>query len=201
LSPDSGATTGASRTAAKPAKPTGTGAAVKAAPKNPMRLPFVEKLVVNIGVGEGGEKLVKATKVLEMLTKHKPVKTISKTTNRDWGIKVGMPIGCKVTLRGGDAGEFLKKAFWITQNKISVYSFDREGNFSIGVKDYTDFQGMKYDPDIGIFGMDISVTMRRSGSRVATRRRRPAPVPRVHRLTARESMAFLKDNFAVEVVR
>ncbi len=75
-----------------------------------MRQPRVEKVVVNIGVGEAGERLVKAQKVLEMVTKQKPVITIAKVTNRDLGVREGMPIGCKVTLRGERAETFLKKA-------------------------------------------------------------------------------------------
>ncbi len=59
-----------------------------------MRIIRVEKVVVNIGVGDAGEKLIKAEKVLNMLTDRKPVRTISKTTNRDLGIREGMPIGC-----------------------------------------------------------------------------------------------------------
>ncbi|MBQ5483355.1 MAG: 50S ribosomal protein L5, partial [Candidatus Methanomethylophilus sp.] len=67
---------------------------------NAMREIHVEKVVVNIGVGEAGERLVKAQKVLEMVTGHKSVQTTSRTINRDWGIRKGMPLGCKVTLRG-----------------------------------------------------------------------------------------------------
>ena len=174
---------------------------VTKAPQNAMRTPFIEKIVINIGVGEGGEKLVKATKVLEMLTKRKPVKTISRTINREWAVRIGMPIGCKVTLRRQEADEFLKRVLWITQGKIGLYSFDREGNLSIGIKDYTDFQGMKYDPEIGIFGMDISITMRRKGGRVSRRKRAGRPVPKKQRLSVKESVEFLKNKFNVEVVR
>ena len=74
---------------------------------NPMRQLRIEKITVNIGVGEAGEKLVKAQKVLDMVTGHKSVQTLSKTVNRDLGIREGMPLGCKVTLRGEDAEKFL----------------------------------------------------------------------------------------------
>ena len=73
-----------------------------------MRDLHVEKVVVNIGVGEAGERLVKAEKVLEMVTGQKPVETISKTVNRDLGIRQGMPLGCKVTLRGDVAEDFVR---------------------------------------------------------------------------------------------
>ena len=74
---------------------------------NPMKKIKVEKVTINIGVGEGGERLRKAERVIEMLTgQKKPLQTISKVTNRDLGIRKGMPIGCKVTLRSNRATEF-----------------------------------------------------------------------------------------------
>ncbi len=90
--------------------------------------PKIEKVTINIGVGEAGEQLKKAETVLLNITKHKPVHTLSKTTNKDWGIRKQMPIGCKVTLRGKEAQEFLKEALSTRQNKMSDYSFDEQGN-------------------------------------------------------------------------
>lgn len=165
-----------------------------------MRAIHIDKVVVNIGVGEGGEKLIKAQKILELLTNQKPIRTISKTTNRDFGIRKGMPIGCKVTLRKAKAVDFLKKAFWVKDNRIAKYSFDQEGNFSFGISDYTDFEKMKYDPEIGIFGLDISAVLRRHGSRVINRRIMPRKIPIRHRIAQEECIDFIKDTFEVEVV-
>ncbi len=167
---------------------------------NPMMEPGIDKVVVNIGVGEGGEKLVKAERVLMMITKQKAVRTISRTTNKDLGIRWGMPIGCKVTIRKRAAEEFLKTTLWVKENKLTSYSFDHEGNFSFGISDYTDFPGQKYNPEIGIFGMDISVVMTRAGKRVSQRVRARRAIPRAHRLTAQEVMDFLRKRFNVEVV-
>ena len=91
-----------------------------------MRDLYVEKVVVNIGVGEAGERLVKAQKVLEMVTGQKSVQTMSKTINRDLGIRKGMPLGCKVTLRGEAAVEFIERALPIREMRVPVYSFDQE---------------------------------------------------------------------------
>src|SRR4030065_1880877 len=107
-----------------------------------MRERRLHKAVVNIGVGDAGERLLKAEKVLKMVTGKKPVRTKSKTTNRDFGIRQGMQIGCKVTLRGKEAEEFVKKAFWVRENRIATYSFAPGGNFSLGAQGYTDFPGM-----------------------------------------------------------
>lgn len=159
----------------------------------------IEKVVVNIGVGEAGERLVKAQKVLQMVTKQKSVQTISKTVNRDLGIRVGMPLGCKVTLRGEVAETFLKKALSIRENRIQKYSFDKEGNMSFGISDYTDFEGMKYDPEIGIFGMDVSVVLRMPGSRIERRRLLTKRIPKSQRVDRGEAIQFMMSTYNIEV--
>ena len=166
-----------------------------------MRDLHVEKVVVNIGVGEAGERLAKAEKVLEMVTKQKPVETLSKTVNRDLGIREGMPLGCKVTLRGDAAVDFVKQALSIREMRVPEYSFDKEGNMSFGISDYTDFEGMKYDPEIGIFGMDISVVLRRPGNRITQRALLKRRIPKSHRVGRDEAIQYMKDNFQVEVIQ
>ncbi|WP_455391444.1 50S ribosomal protein L5 [[Eubacterium] cellulosolvens] len=168
--------------------------------ENPIRKICIDKVVVNIGVGEAGDKLLKAEKVLELLTHRKPVRTISRTTNRDLGIRKMMPIGCKVTLRKEPAEQFLKDALWVKENRVTGYSFDKEGNFSFGIPDYTDFAGMKYDPEVGIFGMDISVTLRRKGYRIAKRKLHRRKVPKRNRITREEVKEYVKSEFNVEVI-
>ncbi|MGC9554970.1 MAG: 50S ribosomal protein L5 [Thermoplasmatota archaeon] len=165
-----------------------------------MRQPRIEKVTVNIGVGEGGERLRKAEQVLEELTKQKPVLTISKTINKEWGIRKGMPIGVKTTLRGERAEDFLKRALGTRNNKIADWSFDEQGHVAFGIPDHTEFQEMKYDPNIGVFGMDICITMERPGYRIKRRRVQSKRIPRRHRLTAKDTMQFLQEKFNVEVV-
>lgn len=165
-----------------------------------MRTVGIDKVVVNIGVGEAGERLVKAEKVLEMVTGQKPVETVSKTVNRDLGIRKGMPLGCKVTLRGETADDFVRRALAIRERRIPEYSFDKEGNMSFGISDYTDFDGMKYDPEIGIFGMDISVVLARPGKRVAVRPLLKRRIPASHRVDRAEAIQFMKDTFDVQVI-
>jgi len=167
---------------------------------NAMRDIHIEKVTVNIGVGEAGERLVKAQKVLEAVTGQKSVQTISKRVNRDLGIRVGMPLGCKVTLRGDTAEKFLQRALPIREKKIYAYSFDQEGNMSFGISDYTDFEGMKYDPEIGIFGMDISVVLRRTGNRITQRSLVKRRIPKSHRVARDEAIQYMKDNYEIEVV-
>ena len=168
---------------------------------NAMREVRIDKVVVNIGVGEAGERLVKAQKVLEMVTGHKSVQTTSRTINRDFGIRKGMPLGCKVTLRGEDAEAFLKKALPIREMRVPEYSFDKEGNMSFGISDYTDFEGMKYDPEIGIYGMDINVVLRRAGNRITKRALLRRSIPKSYRVQRDEAIQYMKDNFQVQVIQ
>ena len=167
---------------------------------NPYRAVRVIKIVVNAGVGESGEARTKAEKVLEMVTRQKPVPTRSHSTDRDFGIRKGQEIGAKVTLRGAAAVEFLGRAFEARDRQLDGDSIDRNGNFSFGIADYTDFTGMKYDPAIGIHGMDIAVELGRAGYRIRTRRVCPRPLPRGLRSTREETRAFLQSAFQVNVL-
>jgi len=111
-----------------------------------------------------------------------------------------MPIGCKVTLRSSDADEFLKAALATRENKIADYAFDGEGNLSFGIPDHTLFKSQKYDPKIGIFGMDICITMRKDGYRIKRRRIATRKVPHRHRVNKEESIKFFLESFSVKVV-
>jgi large subunit ribosomal protein L5 len=165
-----------------------------------MRSLRVTKVVVNIGVGQAGERLEKAESVLKTLTKRAPVRTISRGTVRDWGTREGMPIGCKVTLRGEEAETFVKRALWPRNNRVAEWSFDKEGNLQFGIADHTSLEGQKYNPDIGVFGMDVSVVVERPGFRIKRRRLLTRKVPAKHRVDRQESIAFLKEKFKLEVV-
>jgi large subunit ribosomal protein L5 len=174
----------------------------KMSPEQKQKLfsPKIEKITVNIGVGEAGERLKKAETVLQNLTKHKPVETLSKTTNKDWGLRKRMPIGCKVTLRGQDADEFLKDALSTRENKMADYSFDDEGNLSFGIPDHTLFKTQKYDPNIGIFGMDVCITIKKPGYRIKRRRIAKRHIPHRHRVTKEETINFFSEKYNVEVI-
>ena len=176
---------------------TATAPAPPSRPANPMTAIRIVKVVVNTGVGESGEPRTRAEKVLRMLTGHKPVATRSHATNRDLGIRLGQEIGAKVTLRGPDAAQFLERALEARDRLMDPASVDRAGNFSFGIADYTDFTGMKYDPQIGIVGLDVCVEMGRRGYRVRDRRVAARPVPQGIRVTRDETKAFLAEQYRV----
>jgi large subunit ribosomal protein L5 len=174
--------------------------AVQETKQNLMRTPHLVKVVVNMGVGEGGERLQKAERVLEAVTGRKPSRTFAKDSVRDWGVRKGGPIGCKVTMRGEEAHAFLKKALWVVNNRVAEWSIDKQGNLSFGIRDHTDFEGQRYDPEVGVFGMDINAVLDRAGMRVRDRRIRPGHIPARHRVSRDEAKEFLRREFNVEVV-
>jgi large subunit ribosomal protein L5 len=168
--------------------------------EQPMLKPRIEKVVVNLNVGKSGEPLEKASQVLKELTNQTPVKKKAKKTIRDFGIRQGEPIACVVTLRKQRAIDFLKKVLPVVDNKISRSSFDMQGNFAFGIKEHIEIVGVKYDPDVGIFGMDICVSMSRSGYRVKNRRKEKAHIGSKHVLTPEEAIVFAKHTLGVEIV-
>ena len=168
--------------------------------KIPMLKPKIEKVVVNISVGKSGEPLERATKILKDLTGQNPCKRKAKKTIRDFGIRKGEPTACITTLRKQRATEFLKKALPVMDNKLPRSCFDRYGSFSFGIKEHIEIQGVKYDPEVGIFGMDVCVSFSRPGYRVKKRRKEKAKIGSKHILTPEEAMVFVKDTLAVEIV-
>lgn len=167
---------------------------------NPMREIRVEKVVLNMGTGEGGDKLAKAEKVLEDIAGQKPVRTFAKKSVREWGVKRGSPIGCMVTLRGGRAVENLKRLLAAVERRLKKDSFDNNGNFAFGIKEHIDIPGVSYDPELGVFGMDVCVTLARPGYRIKRRRRLARPVSATHRITKEEAINFITEKFRVQVI-
>lgn len=163
---------------------------------NPMRAVRLSKVVINIGVGESGKRLANAEAIVKALTGQKPVRTMARKTV--FKARRGEPIGVVVTLRKKRAQEFLRRALEVVGNRLPARVFDAQGNFSFGIEDHTDF-GLRYDPDVGIFGMDVAVALERPGYRVSRRRLRRRPVPKSHRVTRDEAMAFMRTTFGVEI--
>jgi large subunit ribosomal protein L5 len=158
----------------------------------------IEKITLNIGCGGAGEKLDKAKKLLEFLTEKKVVITTTRSRT-SFGMAKGRPIGCKVTLRGKNAEEFLKKALSAVDSKLSKNIFDKHGSFSFGIKEHIDIPGIRYDPEIGIFGMDVCVTLERPGFRVK-RKKFPGKIGKKHLIYPEEAMEWVVKNYKVELI-
>lgn len=158
----------------------------------------ISKIVINIGVGKSGEPIERAKHALEELTGRKPAVRGAKENVRDFGIHKGEPIGAIVTLRRNHALQFLKRILESKGNLIKSSSFDSYGNISFGIREHIDIPGTKYNPDIGIVGMDVCVSVTRPGYRIS-RKRNPKKIGKSHRISKEESIDFFKKNFGVEV--
>lgn len=167
---------------------------------HPMRRVFIGKVVVHIAVGESGERLANAAKVLEMLTGQKPTLRKAKKSIKEFGIRRGENIACMVTLRGARAYEFLKRALAAVNYTVKRSSIDEKGNFSFGIREHIQIPGVKYDPTVGIFGMDVIVALERPGYRVARRRRRRSPIGEDHYVTKEEAIEFIRKVLGAQVV-
>ncbi len=131
---------------------------------NPMQVPKLEKIVLNMGVGEatGDQKKLDAA-VAEMMAiaGQKPVKTVAKKAIAGFKIRAGLPIGCKVTLRKSRMYEFLDRLVTIALPRVRDFrgiagkGFDGKGNFAMGVKEQIIFPEINYDRVDAIRGMDI----------------------------------------------
>lgn len=159
----------------------------------------VDKIVINIGVGKSGEPIEKAKKALLELTGQQPAVRGAKKTVRDFGIHKGEPIGTIVTLRREPALEFLKRVIAAKRNVLKASSFDNYGNISLGIHEHIDIPGTKYNPEIGIFGMDVNVVLSRPGYRIAKKSRKNAQIGRTHRINKEEAIDFFKQEFGAEV--
>jgi large subunit ribosomal protein L5 len=166
---------------------------------NPLRIVRIEKVTLNIATGKSGEPLEKAKKVLNQLTNKTPTTKLAKKAIKDWGVRKGEPIAAVVTLRGKDAGEFLKRALDAVSNKVNESSFDDYGNFSFGIKEHIEIPGTRYIPELGIFGATIHVTLGRPGYRIRTRAIRPSKMGRNHYVSHEDAVKFMQDNFGTSV--
>ena len=158
----------------------------------------VSKVVINIGVGKSGDPVEKAKNALSELTGKTPSVRGAKKSVRDFGIHKGEPIGAMVTLRRTDATNFLRRIMESKRNVIKNSSFDNNGNISFGIHEHIDIPGTKYNPDIGIFGMDVCAALTRPGYRIS-KRRNPSKIGKNHKITKDESIEFFKAHFGVEV--
>ena len=167
---------------------------------NPMKEIRIEKITLNIGVGEAGDKLNKALRLLEKITNAKPVQTITMKRIPAWGVRPKLPIGVKLTLRGKKAEEFLIRLFKAVDNKISSKKIDLSGNLSFGIKEYLDIPGVEYDPSIDVIGLEVAVTLERPGYRIKKRKLQKSKIGSKHLITKEETKEFIQNKYNVNVI-
>ncbi len=158
--------------------------------KNTMKKIYLEKIVLNMGVGKSGDAIEVAKNALQQISGKKPSSRNAKETQRDWGVRKGEPIGASVTIRNDEA----------KGNEVKAKSFDNFGNYSFGMKEHIDIRGVKYDPQIGILGLDISITLSRPGHNIRFRSKHKSKIGKSHIITKKEAQDFLTEEFGIQVV-
>ena len=139
--------------------------------KNVMEVPKIEKITLNMGVGEASQdkkKVQTAASEMELIAGQKPVITKAKKSIAQFKLREGMPIGCKVTLRRERMYEFLDRLITVAMPRIRDFrglnpkSFDGRGNYAMGLKEQIIFPEISYDQIEKVRGMDVIVTDRKS---------------------------------------
>ena len=166
---------------------------------NSMKDIRIEKITLNVGAGKDTVKLEKGIKLLKMITGIAPVKTFTTKRIPGWGLRPGLPIGCKITIRKEKACEILKRLLEAKDFTISERQFDNNGNVSFGIPEYIDIKDIKYDPEIGIMGLEVCVTLERPGFRIRRRKTLNKKIPTRHRIKGADAIAFMKEQFNVKI--
>ena len=159
----------------------------------------LEKVVLNMGIGKSGDVIDIARKALEQISGKKPSTRNAKDTQREWGVRKGEPIGVAVTIRGLDAIALLKRLLEAKGNTVNGKAFDNFGNYSFGINEHIDIPGVKYDPQIGILGLGISVTLTRPGYSIRKRSKHKASVGKSHVITNQEAKDYLVKEYGVTI--
>jgi len=161
--------------------------------RNPNLVPRLEKIVINYSCGPDATKMERARKILESLFNRKLALVKAKHTVHAWGVRKGRPHGWKLTIRGEEAFQWLKKLLKVVDYTIYENQIDKYGSFSFGVKEHIDIPGAKYDPELGVIGFDVCVSFYRNGYRVANRRLRKSKIPEKHKIKREDVILFLKE--------
>lgn len=165
-----------------------------------MRKPKVASLTLHCCVGESGEALERVKKIIESIAKMKTVETRAKRSYREFGVRKNEPIGTLVTIRNPKKiKELIPKLLYVRDSKVPKKAFDKEGNFGFGIKEHIDIPGTKYDPNLGVTGLDVLIRLERPGYRIKRRFRAAKSIPDNHRISKAEAIVFAESELGIVV--
>ncbi len=171
------------------------------AKENPMRDIRIEKLTLNVGAGKDAKVLEKGTMLLKALTGIDPVRTKTNKRLQAWGLRPGLPVGCKLTIRDKEMiKDLLPRLLDAKDKMLRQKMFDEMGNISFGIPECIDITDYKYDPDIGIMGLQVSVTLVRPGYRITRRRLHSSKIKESHHIKRTDAIDFMKKNYNVKIL-
>ena len=162
----------------------------------PMRKIKIEKIILNCGAT--GPDLEKSRKLLEILSGKKAQKIASTKRIPDFGVRPGLEVGTRITLRGEEALVLLKRLLGAVGNTIDEDSVAPNG-FSFGIKEYIEIPGIEYQRDIGIRGLNVAVSFIRPGVRVKRKKIKAGKLPKKQHVSPEEIIVYMKENFNTEI--
>lgn len=157
-----------------------------------MRNVRIEKVLVSCGGIE--KELEKAKKLLELMTSKKAQVIASRKRIPDFGVRPGLEVGTRITLRGRDAIELLKRLLGAIDNVLRSKQVSMD-HFSFGIKEYIEIPGMEYQRDIGIRGLNVTVVFNRPGIRVQRKKVKQGTLPLKQHVSKEEIIKFMENNF------
>lgn len=163
---------------------------------NPMRKIELEKIVLSIG--GTGEELEKGFRLLKILTGRTPAKMQSRKRIPSLGVRPKLEVGVVVTIRKNPE-ETLRKMLSALDNILKKSQIS-ENNFSFGIKEYIEIPGTEYQRDIGIRGLDVTVTFKRAGKRVKLKKIKKGKIPKRQAITREEIIKFMEENFKTKFI-
>jgi len=169
---------------------------VKIKKDNPMRKIFIEKVILS--AGGTADNLAKAKKLLEYLTNRKAQLIASRKRIPDFGVRPGLEVGTRVTLRGRDAVQSLKQLLGAIDNTIKKKQVS-SNHFSFGIPEYIEIPGTEYKREIGIRGLNVTISFARPGKRVARRKLKQGNLPKRQAIPQEEIIRYMEENFKTKI--
>jgi large subunit ribosomal protein L5 len=160
--------------------------------ENPCRQIKIEKILLSAGAVD--KELEKSKKLLELISKRKAQLIASSKRIPDFGVRPGLEVGARITIRGKEGTELLRRLLGAIDNILRKKQISTN-HFSFGIHEYIDIPGMEYQRDIGIKGFNVSVVFIRQGVRVTRKKIKSGRLPKKQQISKEEIIKFMEDNF------